>query len=70
LAIHGVVGQKSDSRGKSDIQNSQKLDPLEKTAKKISGQNMLAFQRFFGARIDPWCITNSRIRYTFAIWFV
>jgi hypothetical protein len=34
LAIHGVVGQKPDSYGNSDIQNSQKLDPLEITAKK------------------------------------
>jgi hypothetical protein len=49
LAIHGVVCQKSDFRGNSDIQNSQKLDPLEITAKK-SGQNKLAFQRYFGAR--------------------
>jgi hypothetical protein len=50
LAIHGVVCQKSNFRGNSDIQNSQKLDPLEITAKKISGQNKLAFQRYFGAR--------------------
>ena len=35
LAIHGVVCQKSDFHGNSDIQNSQKLDPLEITAKKI-----------------------------------
>jgi hypothetical protein len=28
LAIHGVVCQKSDFYGNSDIQNSQKLDPL------------------------------------------
>jgi hypothetical protein len=29
LAIHGVVCQKSDFHGNSDIQNSQKLDLLE-----------------------------------------
>jgi hypothetical protein len=50
LAIHGVVCQKSDVHGNSDIQNSQKLDPLEKTAKKVLGQNKLAFQKYFGAR--------------------
>jgi hypothetical protein len=51
LAIHGVVcRKKSDVHGNSDIQNSQKLDPLEITPKKISGQNKLAFQRYFGAR--------------------
>jgi hypothetical protein len=44
LAIQGVVCQKSDFHGNSDILNSQKLDPLEKAAKKISGQNRLAFQ--------------------------
>jgi hypothetical protein len=36
LTIYGVVGQKSDFHGNSDIQNSKKLDPLEITAKKIS----------------------------------
>jgi hypothetical protein len=50
LAIHGVVCQKSDFHGNSDIQNFQKLSPLEITAKKISGQNKQAFQRYFGAR--------------------
>jgi hypothetical protein len=35
LAIHGVVGQKSDFHGNSDIQNSQKLDLLEITVKKF-----------------------------------
>jgi hypothetical protein len=49
LAIHGVVCQKSDFHGNSDIQNSQRLDPLEITARKNSGQNKLAFQRYFGA---------------------
>jgi hypothetical protein len=34
-AFHGVVCQKSDFQGNSDIQNSQKLDPLEITAKKF-----------------------------------
>jgi hypothetical protein len=43
LEIHGVVCQKSDFHGNSDIQNSQKLNPLEITAKKNSGKNMLAF---------------------------
>ncbi len=35
MAIHGVVCQKSDFYGNSDIQNCQKLDPLEITAKNI-----------------------------------
>ncbi len=35
LAIHGVVCQKSDFHGNSDIQNSKKLDPLKKKSKKI-----------------------------------
>jgi hypothetical protein len=47
LAIHGVVCQKSNFHGNSDMQNSQRLDPLEITAKKISRQNKLAY---FGAR--------------------
>jgi hypothetical protein len=34
LAIHGVVCQKSDFHGNSDIQKSQMLDPLEITEKK------------------------------------
>ncbi len=51
LAIPRVVCQKSDFHGNSDIQNSQKLDPLETTAKKIQAdRNKLAFQRYFGAR--------------------
>jgi hypothetical protein len=70
LAVHGVVRQKSDFHGNSDIHNSQKLDPLEITAIKISGQNRLDFQRYFVAKIDPWCITKSRISYTYAIGFV
>jgi hypothetical protein len=35
LAIHGVVCQNSEFYGNSDIQNFQKLDPLEITAKKF-----------------------------------
>ncbi len=42
-AIHGVVCQKSDFHGNSDIQNSKKLDPLENKSKKNSDQNKLAF---------------------------
>jgi hypothetical protein len=38
LAIHGVVSQKSDFHGNTDMQNSQKLDPLETTAKKIQAK--------------------------------
>jgi hypothetical protein len=38
LAIHGVVGQKSYLRGKSDNQNSQRLDPLDKKAKKMQAK--------------------------------
>jgi hypothetical protein len=33
LAIHQVVCQKSDFHGNSDFQNSQKLDPLQKSKK-------------------------------------
>jgi hypothetical protein len=36
MAIHPVVCQKSDFHGNSDIQNSQKLDPLQIQAKKFS----------------------------------
>jgi hypothetical protein len=35
LVIHRVVCQKYDVLDNGDIQNSQKLDPLEKTVKKI-----------------------------------
>jgi hypothetical protein len=35
LAIDGVVCQKSNFHGNSDMQNSQKLDPLKITAKKF-----------------------------------
>jgi hypothetical protein len=42
MAIHPVFCLKSDFHEYSDFQNSQK--------QKISGQNMLAFQRYFGAR--------------------
>jgi hypothetical protein len=38
LAIHGVVCQKPDFHGNSDIQNSQKLDPLEIIAKKFQAK--------------------------------
>jgi hypothetical protein len=38
LANHGVVCQKSDLHGNSDIQNSQKLAPLQITAKKIQAK--------------------------------
>jgi hypothetical protein len=48
--IHLVVSQKYDFHGNSDFQNSQKLDPLQIMAKKNSGQNILAFQRYSGAR--------------------
>jgi hypothetical protein len=49
MAIHQVVCQKSDFHGNSDFPNSQKLDPLQITAKN-SGQNMLTFQIYFGVR--------------------
>jgi hypothetical protein len=35
IAIRQVVCQKSDFPGNSDFQNSQKLDPLQITAKKF-----------------------------------
>jgi hypothetical protein len=70
MAIHRVVCQKSDYHGNSDFQNSQKWDTLQIKAKKISGQNVLAFQRYFGARNWPLVHYKSKIRYTYAIWFV
>jgi hypothetical protein len=69
MAIHPVVCQKSDFHGNSDFQSSQKLDPLKMQAKN-SGQNMLAFQRYFGARNGPMVHYKSRRRYSYAIWFV
>jgi hypothetical protein len=50
MAIHPVVCQKSDFHRNSDFQKSQKLDPLQIPPKKNSGENMVAFQRHFGAR--------------------
>jgi hypothetical protein len=38
MAIHRVVCQKSDFHGNSDFQNSQKIDPLQVTAKKIQAK--------------------------------
>jgi hypothetical protein len=49
LAIHGVFCQKSDFHGNSDIPKFPKARPYE-ICKKISSQNMLSFQRYFGAR--------------------
>jgi hypothetical protein len=43
---------------------------MQLTAKKLSGHNMLAFQRYFGASNLPLVHYKSRIRYTYAIWFV
>ena len=51
MAIHQAVCKKSEFHAKSDFRNSQKLDPLQIPAKDISGQNMLAFQRYFVASI-------------------
>jgi hypothetical protein len=44
MAIRQVACQKSDAHGNSEFKNSQNLDPLQII------QNMLAFQRYFGAR--------------------
>jgi hypothetical protein len=49
MAIHPHVCQKSDFHEHSDFLNSQKLDHLQMKAKKLD-QNMLDFQRYFGAR--------------------
>jgi hypothetical protein len=65
MAIHPVVCQKSDFHRSSDFQNS-----LCKYQQKISGQNMLAFQKYFGARNLLMVRYKSRIRYNNAIWFV
>jgi hypothetical protein len=43
MAIYQVVCQKSDSHRNSAFQNSKTQNPLLMSAKKISGQNMLAF---------------------------
>jgi hypothetical protein len=65
-----VFCQKSDFRGNSNIQNSKKLKPLEITAKKIQAKICYPFKDILVQEIDSWCITKSRIRYTYAIWFV
>jgi hypothetical protein len=70
LAIHAVVCQKSDIHGNSDIENFKRLDPLEITAKKFQSKISEPFKDILVQEIDPWCITKSRIRYTYAIWFV
>jgi hypothetical protein len=49
LAIHIVVCQKSDFHGNSDIQNSQKLDPLDKTATKNFKPKYASLLKIF------WC---------------
>ncbi len=38
VAIHQAVCQMSDFHRNSDLQNSQKLDPLQVTAKKIQAK--------------------------------
>jgi hypothetical protein len=38
MTIHRVVCQKSDFHGNSDFQNSQKLDPLQISAKKFQAK--------------------------------
>jgi hypothetical protein len=70
LAIQGVVCQKSDFHGNSDIQNSQKLDPLEITAKRFQTKISQLFKDILVQEIDPWCSTKSKKRYTYAICFV
>jgi hypothetical protein len=69
-AIHGVVCQKSDFYGNSDIQNSKKLDPLENKSKKIHTKISSPFKYILVQEINQWCITKSRIRYTYSVWFV
>jgi hypothetical protein len=56
LAIHGVVCQKYDFHGNSNIQNSQKLDPIEITAKKFQAKISQPFKDILMQEIDPWCI--------------
>jgi hypothetical protein len=70
LAIHGVVCRKSDFHGNSDIQNSQKARPFSNNSKKIQSKTTLPFKDILLQEIYPWCITQSRIRYTYAFWFV
>jgi hypothetical protein len=62
--------QRSDFHGNSDIKNSQRLDPLEITAKKFQAEICYPFKGILVQEIDPWGITKRRIRYTYAIWFV
>jgi hypothetical protein len=69
-AIHGVVCQKPDFHGNSEIQISKKLDHLEMTAKKFQAKICKTFKDILVQEIDPCRITKSRIRYTYAIWFV
>jgi hypothetical protein len=49
MTIYPVVCQTYDFRGNSDFKNSKKLDPLQIPTKN-SGQNMVTFQKYFGAR--------------------
>jgi hypothetical protein len=56
--------QNSDFHGNSDIQNSQKLEPLEITAKKFQAKICYPFKDILVPEIDPWWITKSRISYT------
>jgi hypothetical protein len=49
MATHRAVCQKSDFHGNSDLQNFQKLDPLQIIAKKFRSKNA-SFQRYLGAR--------------------
>jgi hypothetical protein len=69
MAIHPVVCQKSDFHENCDLQRFQKLDPLHIITKNTA-QNMLAFQRYFGARNGLMVHYKSRLRYNNAIWFV
>jgi hypothetical protein len=51
LAIHVVFCQKPDFHGNSDIQNSQKLDPLEITAKKFMPKYASLSKKFWCKRL-------------------
>jgi hypothetical protein len=68
MTIHPVVCQKYDFYRNNDFQNSQKVDHIQIPAKN-SGQNMVAFKRYFGARNLLMVHYKSRIKYNYAIWY-
>jgi hypothetical protein len=70
IAIYPVICQESNFHGNFEIQNSQKLDPLQIPSKKFQNKICQPFKNILVQEIDPSCITKSRIRYNYAIWLL